>query len=182
LNADGINAANKRAAAKGLDSLAKFEQRDVSHALAFPDNTFDAAFSNDAMCHIAGRLAALKELRRVLKPGSRFVFSDALVISGMVSNDELAARSSIGYYLFVPSGENEKLIEAAGLHLLRAVDATEQAASISKRWHDGRNKRKAKLIEVEGETNFLGLQRFLWCVYTLSSERRLSRIIYLVEK
>ncbi len=182
LNANGIEAASKLAAARGLDSLAKFEQSDASHVLAYPDNTFDAALSNDAMCHIAGRLAVLKELRRVLKPGGKFLYSDALVISGMVSNDELATRGSIGYYLFVPSGENEKLIEAAGLRLLRAVDATEQAASISKRWHDARNNRKVKLIEVEGETNFLGLQRFLWCVYTLTSERRLSRIIYLVEK
>jgi len=182
LNAEGIEAATGLAAAKGLDSLANFEQCDVSRPLPFPDNTWDAAFSNDAMCHIAGRLGALKEVRRVLKPGGKYLYSDALVITGAVSNDELATRSSIGYYLFVPSGENEKLIEASGLRLLRAVDATEQAARISKRWHDARNKRKAGLIEVEGETNFLGLQRFLWCVYTLTNERRLSRILYLAEK
>ncbi len=182
LNEDGIRAANELALAKGLDSLAKFEHRDVGHALAFPDSTFDAAYSNDAMCHIPGRLAVLKELRRVLKPGSRFFYSDALVITGMVSNEELAARSSIGYYLFVPPGENEKLIEAAGFRLLRADDATEQAASIARRWHDARIKRRAALIDVEGETNFLGLQRFLWCVYTLTNERRLSRFLYLAEK
>jgi SAM-dependent methyltransferase len=182
LNEDGIRAATELAAAKGLGSLAKFEHRDVSHALAFPDNTFDAAYSNDAMCHIAGRLAVLKELRRVLKPGGRIFYSDALVISGMVSGEELAARSSIGFYLFVPSGENEKLIEAAGFRLLRADDATEEAATISKRWHDARIKHRTALIEVEGETNFLGLQRFLWCVYTLTKERRLSRFLYLAEK
>lgn len=182
LNAEGIRAASELAAAKKLDSLAKFEVCDVSKPLSFPDSAFDAVFSNDVFCHIPGRLSLLKELRRVLKPGGRLFYSDALVISGAVTNEELAARSSIGFYLFAPAGENERLIEAAGLRLVRAEDATEEAATISKRWHDARIKHRTALIDVEGETNFLGLQRFLWCVYTLTNERRLSRFLYLAEK
>ena len=38
------------------------------------------------------------------------------------------------------------------------------------------------LIAAEGESNFAGLQRFLACVHTLTSERRLLRQVYLAEK
>ena len=66
----------------------------------------------------------LRECRRVLKPGGRLLFSDALVVNGPLTNEEIAARSSIGYYVFVPRGENERLIQEAGLTFLQAQDTT----------------------------------------------------------
>lgn len=182
VNADGVRVASELAQARGLAGLAHFEHRDASQGLPFTDNSFDAVYSNDAICHIGGRPALLNELRRVLKPGGRIAFSDALEISGTVTNDELATRSSIGYYLFVPRGENEKLIKAAGFRLIHANDTTAIAATIAKRRHDARAKRKAALVSIEGETNFTGLQRFLLCAYTLSNEKRLSRYLYLAQK
>ena len=118
----------------------------------------------------------------MLKPDGRLLFSDALVIGGMLSNEELAIRSSIGYYLFVPRGENEKLIEAAGFNLVSVTDTTEKAAAIAKRWHDGREKRRSELITLEGEANFHGLQKFLACVKNLTGEKRLLRLVYLARK
>ena len=85
-------------------------------------------------------------------------------------------------YFFSPPGENERLIEQAGFKLLEARDTTESAAMLSKRWYDARNKRKAELLEIEGETNFVGLQRFLTCVHSLTSERRLLRFLYVMGK
>lgn len=41
------------------------------HALPFEDGTFDAAFVHAVMEHIAEPVAALAEVRRVLKPGRR---------------------------------------------------------------------------------------------------------------
>jgi len=38
------------------------------------------------------------------------------------------------------------------------------------------------LVPIEGEANFTGLQKFLQCVHTLSSEKRLSRFLYLARK
>jgi len=37
-------------------------------------------------------------------------------------------------------------------------------------------------VALEGEDGFEGLQRFLNAVYTLASEQRLSRYMYLAEK
>lgn len=182
INASGIATANQLAAARKLDSLVKFEQCNASQKLRFNDATFDAAFSNDSFCHIAGRAALLGEIHRVLKPGGRLLFSDALVIGGPISNEELATRSSIGYYLFFPAGDNERLLEQQGFRLLSATDTTANAASIAKRWHDARETRKDALASIESPDNFAGVQRFLQCVHALTSERRLLRVLYLAQK
>ena len=91
-------------------------------------------------------------------------------------------RSSIGYYLFSPPGENERQLTVAGFSVLYAKDTTANAAEISTRWRQGRENSKAELIALEGETNFEGLQQFLRCVQALTSERRLLRYLYLAQK
>jgi len=105
-----------------------------------------------------------------------------VVITGPVTNDELALRSSIGLFLFVPSGTNEILIEQARFRLVRQEDVTDNAALVAGRWHRARQTHKDDLLRIEGEERFEGLQRFFAAVHRLTSERRLSRIAYLVEK
>ena len=182
INAPGVRNANQLALARGLASQARFEQCDASKNLPFDDNTFDAVFSNDVLCHLPGRPAVLVEMFRVLKPGGRMLFSDALVVGGMVSHEEIATRSSIGFYVYSPPGENERLMERAGFRHIRATDTTDSAARIAKQWHHAREKRKEELVAAEGSVNFEGLQRFLSCVHTLTSEKRLLRYLYFATK
>jgi ubiquinone/menaquinone biosynthesis C-methylase UbiE len=189
-NAYGIRAGQHSAQAQGLGGRVRFIEHDAGTPLSFSADssgnnsaeTFDAAYSNDAFCHIPNRLQLLRECRRVMKQGARLVFSDALVVNGPITNEEIAARSSIGYYIFVPRGENEKLIEEAGFRIVEARDTTQQAAEISQRWRDARVKRKTVLQQIEGEANFEGLQKFLSCVHMLTSNNRLARFLYVGEK
>lgn len=181
-NGPGIGTARQLANDQGRSGQVQFDVADASRELAFEDASFDAAFSNDVFCHIPGRLSLLRELHRVLKRGGRLLFSDALVIGGMVSHEEIAIRSSIGYYFFTPPGENERLIKEAGLRLLGAMDTSAEAAVIAKRWHQARENRKDAVVTVEGESNYEGLQRFLSTVHTLTSERRLLRKAYVAQK
>ena len=118
----------------------------------------------------------------MLRTGGRAIFTDPVVITGAVTNDELAQRSSVGLFLFVPPGINEQLIEEAGFLLVRKEDVTENAALVSRRWHQARLAHKEDLLRIEGEERFEGLQRFFDAVHKLTSESRLSRIVYLVEK
>jgi SAM-dependent methyltransferase len=178
INELGIRSAKELARTRALDSRARFEQCDVSKKLPFDGQTFDAAFSNDVLCHVSGRLNLLVEIFRVLKPSGRMLFSDALVIDGMISAEEIATRSSIGFYFYSPPGENERLLERAGFSQVATTDATGNAAQISKKWHDAREQRKEALVAAEGSSTFDGLQRFLSCVHTLNSERRLLRCLY----
>jgi hypothetical protein len=119
---------------------------------------------------------------RVLKPNAVMLFSDALVVGGMISHEEIATRSSIGFYVFSPPGENERLIQRAGFRLITATDTTEAAAGVARRWRDAREKRKDELIEAEGRNTFEGLQRFLHCVQTVMEEKRLLRFLYIASK
>jgi len=159
-----------------------FRVADANAQLPFADKTFDALLCIDSMNHLPDRLNVFREWRRVLRAGGRAVFTDPVVITGPVTNDELALRSLVGLFLFVPSGVNEQLIENAGLTLIQTEDVSENAALVSGRWHDARARHQHELIHIEGEERFAGLQKFFAAVHRLTSERRLSRIVYLVER
>ena len=182
INEPGVENANQLALAQNLAERVKFLKCDASQPLRFGDAEFDAVFSNDVLCHIPGRDKLLRELFRTLKPGGRLLFSDALVIGGVISHEEIAARSSIGYFLFSPPGENERMLQETGFVVVEAKDTTVNASMISKRWSDARAKRAGALIGIEGQANFEGLQQFLSTVHTLTSERRLRRLLYVVQR
>jgi SAM-dependent methyltransferase len=181
-NESGVATASQMAANTGEADRVRFTVADANAALPFDTDSFDAMLCIDSMNHFPDRLAVLREWCRVLRPGRRALFTDPVVISGPVTNDELALRSSIGLFLFVPSGFNERLIERTGFRLVRQEDVTENAALVSGRWHRSRQAHKDDLLRIEGEERFEGLQRFFQAVHRLTSDRRLSRIAYLAEK
>jgi cyclopropane fatty-acyl-phospholipid synthase-like methyltransferase len=181
INEEGIKTANQHALESGITN-ASFQLVDVDQRLSFDDETFDAVMCTDSMNHFRNRLSYFREWRRVLKTGNRAVFTDPVVITGPVSNEELAARSSIGFFLFVPLDMTKRFIEEAGFRLVRCDDVTGNIELTSGRWHASRQRHREDLIKIEGEERFQGLQRFLSTVHTLTSERRLSRFVFLVEK
>ena len=136
----------------------------------------------DSMNHFRDRLRVLREWHRVLRAGRRILFTDPVVLTGPVSNEELAARSNIGFFLFVPPEVTESLVEEAGFHLLRREDVTGNIELTSGRWHAARQRHRDDLLQIEGEERFEGFQRFLAAVYKLTRERRLSRFVFVAEK
>lgn len=181
-NEHGVATASALAARAGQAERVRFMVADANLRLPFESGSFDALLCIDAMNHLPDRLAVLHDWHRVLRPGGRAIFTDPVVITGPVTDDELALRSSVGRFLFVPPGVNERLIAQAGLTLVRHEDVSENAASVSGRWRQARETYKASLIETEGEARFEDLQRFFDAVHRLTTERRLSRIVYVVEK
>ena len=182
INPHGIATAIERAAAHGLGDRVVFRQTDAGAGLPFSDQVFDAILCVDSANHFPERLRVLKEWRRVLKPGGTALFTDPVVVTGLVSKDELAARSAVGSFLFAPPGVNEGLIADAGLDLVRQEDVTANAAMVSKRWHEARAEDREALVQIEGEERYAGLQRFFATVHRLTSERRLSRIAYIARR
>lgn len=181
VHAQGVETATRLSRASSAADRLRFQVADVDRPLPFEDGAFDAIVCIDAVNHFAHRAHVLGEWRRVLRPGGRAVFTDPVVVTGPVSNAELAQRSSIGFFLFVPPGVNERLIEAAGLRLVRSEDATGNIALVSGRWHDARARHAEALRRIEGDERFQELQRFFATVHQLTAERRLSRFVYVVE-
>src|ERR1700750_2026674 len=178
----GVATATRGASDANLTGRVDFKTAAPNARLPFDDETFDAIVCIDSMNHLPNRAGVLREWRRVLRAGGRAIFTDPVLITGPVTNDELAVRSSVGLFLFVPPGVNERLIEEAGFSLIRQEDVTGNAAMISGRWHAARQRRRDELLRIEGEERYEGLQKFFAVVQRLTTERRLSRIAYVIEK
>jgi ubiquinone/menaquinone biosynthesis C-methylase UbiE len=59
----------------GVEGKIRFVLRDAAH-LPWPDSTFDAVVTMNAMHHIAHFRQVLKEVLRVVKPGGKIVLAD----------------------------------------------------------------------------------------------------------
>lgn len=182
INVHGIEAASRLAARDGLSSRVSFHVLDASRPLPFPDESFDAVLCNDSINHLPDRLAVLRDWRRLLRPGGRLLFTDPIVVTGQLSNEEIRIRSSIGFFLFTPLGHNERLLQQAGFAVHEVRDSTDAVAAVSERWRSARERRRAALVALEGDEKFGGLQRFLEAVHTLAGERRLSRYLYVAAR
>lgn len=180
INALAIKAAKNRPARAPSGGTLEFMTADADGPLPFPDASFDALLCNDAINHFKDRPALFREWGRVLRAGGRCLFSDPVVMTGFVSNAELAARSAIGYFTFSVPGANEAALEAAGFRVERVIDLTESVAQVSRKWHAARASRRAALVALETEAKYEGIQRFLETVHLLSSERRLSRLVFVL--
>lgn len=181
IHADGIKVARQEAARRALAG-ASFEVVDEGARLPFDDCSFDAAICIDAINHLAGRAGVLGEWERVLKPGGRLLFTDPAIVTGPLTNEEIAVRASIGFFLFVAPETNDRLLMDAGLRLVQRADLSEATARVAAAWHAARERRAADLTRIEGAETFQGQQRFLNVAALLAGERRLSRFAYLACK
>lgn len=182
ISENGVNNAKKIAEENGLSERIEFLQADASQMLPFADESFDVVLSIDSINHLKDRLQVLKECKRVLKTGGHILYTDPIIVTGTLTNEEIAIRSSIGFFLFVPVGENERLLKEAGFHGIQSQDITDNMASVSLKWFNAREKRKGDLMQTEDEDNLQGLQSFLSMVHVLSAERRLSRFRFVAVK
>ena len=174
----GVERARAHAAASGVRDRVDFVAGDAAASLPFEDGRFGAIVCIDALNHLAGREAVLAEWRRVLRPGGRIAFTDPIVLTGPVSNEELARRTAIGFFLVVPPGYDERLLDAAGFDIVQAVDSSPQAAALAGRWRDTRAARRDDLVRIEGAERFEATQAFFDAVADLAGSGRLSRMAY----
>jgi len=177
-----IAQANATAVRCGLDDRVHFDTLDATKPLPFPSASFDVVMCIDAVNHFPDRGAVLAEWARLLRPGGRVFYTDPLVVTGPLSQREIAARSVIGFFLFVPPGENERCIRAADLELKVAEDATHNVAAIAGRWLAARAAREQALREIETGDDYDDTQEFLSIVELLARERRLSRLAFVAER
>ena len=81
----------RRAAERGLDNITPIQGE--AQRLPFEDGTFDAAYLVTVLGEIPDQDAALRELRRVLRPGGRLVVGELFGDPHMVTERALRRRA-----------------------------------------------------------------------------------------
>ena len=95
----------------------------VGEALPFAASSFDAAWSQDALCHMH-KQPTLAEVARVLRPGAVLAFSD-WIARDRLSTDELRdLEQRWSFPALLRPAEYVALLEASGFELLLAEDVT----------------------------------------------------------
>lgn len=106
--------ARRLAGDRAVSDCTRFMEADASLRLPFDDASFDAVTCIDSIHHLPDRDAVLAEWHRVLRPGGHLVYTDPIVVTGMLSNEEVAVRSSIGYFTFTPMRRTKRCSRAPG--------------------------------------------------------------------
>jgi SAM-dependent methyltransferase len=179
---EGIAQARRAAVERKLETMVRFEVTNCNQPLPFGPDSFDIVVCVDAITHLADRFAALADWARILRPGGRVVFTDAVVLTGPVSREDLDIRASQGPFFVVPPGTNEEASAAAGLAMRSREDTTDAVTAIATGLLAARERRAGKLIESEGADWFAARQRFLEATGNLARKKRLSRFYYVAEK
>ena len=182
LHEQAIATARSLASQRTLAGPSEFRVVNASEPLPFPDAHFDAITCVDAINHIPNRPSLLAQWARLLKPGGRLLFTNPITLTGPLTNEEIAVRSSVGLLLFVPEGYDKQVIAQSGLRLLISKNLTSNVAEVAGKRCAAREKRSAALREVEGDCPYEAQQQFLAMTSRLASEGRLSRFVYVSEK
>jgi SAM-dependent methyltransferase len=177
-----VKTASSLAAQRGLAARAEFRASDATGALPFPDATFDAITCIDAINHFPDRAPVVEQWARLLKLGGRLLFTDPITLTGPLTNQEIAMRSSAGFYLFVPHGYDERIIEQCGLRLLVCEDVTANMTKVAEARRAARASRSIALREIEGDQTYDAEQEFFAVAARVASEGRLSRFVYVSTK
>ena len=110
LHEQAISTAKSLASQPNLKERAEFRAVNASEPLPFADASFDAITCIDAINHLANRPWMIAQWARLLKRGGRLLFTDTAVITGPLTSEEIAVRSSAGFFLFVPKEYDKEVI------------------------------------------------------------------------
>ncbi len=181
LSPSAVQVGYLRATALGVQERFSAHVADLNDPFSVELGAFDAVLAVDVVLHLRDRQALFREVTKLLRPGGRFLFTDAGVITGAVSNDEIHRRSLHGYTQFVPIGWNERLLDTVGLRLLESEDRTASVLrNASGKLAAMRNHRE-ELERLSGVTSFQSQNEYLTTVAELARRGALSRIMYLTE-
>jgi len=180
-SAEAIAAGQARANSMQLQDLLTLQVSDLNDPMPYAPGTFNAVMSVDVILHLRHRGDVFQEVARVLVPRGRFLFTDAAVLTGAVSNQEMEKRAIHGHTQIVPPGFNERLLAQAGLKLLEQHDRTASLLKNATGRLAARMSHRTELEQLEGPAGFEREVQYLETVVALSQRGALSRIMYLAE-
>ncbi len=171
-----------RAKSQALETRIALQQADLNDPLPFATNSFDAVISLDVILHLCDRAKVFQEVARVLAPEGRFLFTDAGVIAGPISSEQIRHRALHGYTQFAPAGFNERVLEQAGFRVLETADRTPSLLKNATGRLTARLAHQQELEQLEGKAGLESQQQYLETIIDLAQKRALLRMMYLATK
>lgn len=181
-SAPAVASGEARVKSQGLETRIALQQADLNHPLPFATNSFDAVISLDVILHLRDRGEVFRQVARVLVSEGKFLFTDAGVIAGAISNEQIRHRALHGYTQFAPAGFNERVLEQSGFHVLETADRTPSLLKNATGRLTARLTRQGELEELEGAQGFESQQQYLETIIDLAQKRSLLRLMYLAKK
>lgn len=182
ISSPAIESARARATSLAVAELIDFRVTNLNEPVQCESASFDAVMSMDVVIHLRDRAAAFREVARTLTRGGRFLFTDAGIVTGPLSSEEIRRRALRGITQLVPPGYNEHALELAGFRLIEVQDRTPGLLENAGGRLAARAAHRVEVQAVEGQAQFEDEQRFLETVVALAERGALSRMMFLAER
>lgn len=185
-----IDTARALSIKKGVQQLATFEVKDFTNT-GFADNSFDAVWAIESICHAPDKLIFLKEAFRLLKNGGRLILADFFKAENLRGNDALQIQQwAHGWAVedFATIKEFEKHLYEAGFTSANTEDATNAIIPSAKRLYRSYyvgsilgslyrliNRKPTETGKKNIDTAYLQyktLQKNLWSYQIISAEKK----------
>lgn len=124
-----------------IDHLCSFQKGDF-HSLPFPDESVDAVYSIEAICHTTNKEKVYSEVFRVLKKGGRFGFYDWVMTNKFDENNKQHIKIKEGIEIgnALPDIMHEKVVrpqlESVGFKVLLEEDVAAPTRENSIPWYN----------------------------------------------
>ena len=131
-----VAVAAEHAERQGVGHLCEFRHGDFMD-LPFADASFDVALNHESICHAADKLAYLRGVHRVLKPGGRWQALDGFLSGKAMSVAQEAIHASVyeGWHIapLEPWRDVLGVLEEAGFEQTRAQELVAEVAPFSEK-------------------------------------------------
>jgi sterol 24-C-methyltransferase len=138
---ESIARARQQASERGLDGNVHFKEGGYSQ-LDFPDATFDGVFTMETLVHAPDYRKALREFRRVLKPGGRLVLFEYSIpaLDSVRPEDrdqfiEINTRAAMYSLPCFTHGRFPEILREADFNGVSVQDITERMTPMLRRFH-----------------------------------------------